>query len=150
MKKLSIHNLDHETFLRLEKLCRKPTHGYLKMYLECCWLAAHKYKKDDFLCDIYIEQSGEDILGWAMVQDLLYRYDPYVEFGIFVAPQERRKGVASRLLEAALDDDEQLRPLAVWIGNETNKQFYKKHKTRLACFDMRHYSLTGEYRRFEF
>jgi len=150
MKKVSIYNLDRKTFSRLKKLCHEPTRGYLAMYLEVCWLAANKYKKNDFLCDIYIEQSGGKILGWAMVQDLLYRYDVYADFGIFVDPQERRKGVASKLLEAALNDEGQLRPLAVWIGDNVNKGFYQRYNNRVACFDMEHWVLTGEYKRFEF
>ncbi len=150
MIKTTIHNLDHPTFLQLSELCYPPEDGYMGMYLELCWLAAYHYKKDDFLCNIYIEQSGENILGWCMVQDLLYRFNPYVEFGIFVAPKERRKGVASRLLEFALDDEENLRPLMAWIGNDTNRRFYERYKSRIACYDMKHYKLTEEYRRFKF
>jgi len=67
--------------------------------------------------------SGK-IVAWASVGDYIEDQGDKLCFDVFVSPEERRKGIASKLLQAARDkfgDD-----LSVSYHDEVSKAFYDK------------------------
>lgn len=147
IKKIPIQKLTTQLFEELVKLCHSPAVGYMAMQLDFCYAASHKYKKKDFQCEIYVKFNGKKVLGWLLAQDLVYRHKDYLDIGVFVSKENRGNGIASQLLEAAINSNSKL---SAWASDELNVALYKKYRNQVTIFDMKEYSKTGKWKKFKF
>jgi GNAT superfamily N-acetyltransferase len=145
-KQLSLSEVDWDLNLELNELTRID--GYMAFYLACCMMAKY-HDKDDFFAYIAVAEEDGDIVGWVLVQDLVYRYKDFVELQIFVHENHRGKGVGSKLLEQTLADLPNKKIIA-WASDFENKALYKKFKDRISVLDMAKYDADQSYVEYQF
>jgi GNAT superfamily N-acetyltransferase len=114
----------------VQSLCQH-THskkeGFLEMYIRVCHTARIEYDKDDFVCDVitYKNRVG-NLLCWGVLQDLLYRFQTYLELGIFTPVERRGNGYATKLLEY-ISERYKNKKISTWPGvGEDNAYLYQK------------------------
>jgi|GEM_PF-5862416 len=132
---------------------RTMSTGYLRMYLDFCWNARIKYDKQDFFCDVITDKNRMGSLNcWCIVQDLLYKNDEYLDFGIWTPKAKRGKGHASRMLEW-VGERYKDKKLAVWPSNiDVSPYLYRKFdRPPYYAFDGEKWKNDGStYERFDF
>jgi GNAT superfamily N-acetyltransferase len=79
--------------------------GYMLMYLDFCRKAAEFYRKRDFQCGIFTASWENNVVGWAITQDLCYRVENYMELSVYVSPIARGKKVGSSLVQFILNSN---------------------------------------------
>lgn len=124
IKQVLCDEIDASTYKKLMRLTLKE--GYMGMCLEFCRKAYVKYDRTDFKHYIYIcTDENEKIIGWAMVQDLLYRYEDFLDFGIFVAKSHRGKGIALKIMKEIAKKHKD-KKFSVWVHDEGSRGLFKK------------------------
>jgi GNAT superfamily N-acetyltransferase len=145
IRELDITNLSLDEYVALTSLSKND--GYMAMYLDILIQARAVHKKTDFYCKIVVAEDDLGIVGWALVQDLLYRYKHYAELNIYVDRQHRGRGVGSRLIKFFIPQD---KPLIAWAGTPENISLYKKFKDDILVLDIDKYHNLGIYEKFKF
>jgi predicted acetyltransferase len=124
--------------------------GYMEMTLDCC-LVGRKSGKHDFIADIFLHKIDGIIVGWAILQDLLYRHEKYVDMSIYVSIPYRGQGIASTILHVITDTYRSKRKISVWIDNPKNSGLYKKFVgDTIVAFDSEAYAEDGSYKHYDF
>lgn len=129
----------------------RGTEGYLQMYLYLCWEARHTHKKDDFDCDVIIYKNRIGNMNcWCILQDLMYRFEDYLDLGIWTPKAKRGNGYGSELLKF-VEDEYSDRKIAVWPHpKDPSVQLYKKFDHHpFYAFDIDSYK-DGRYEKFDF
>lgn len=121
----------------------------MTMYLDCA-LVGRKSGKKDFTCDIVLHYINGVIVGWAIIQDLLYRHKNYLDMSIYVSIPYRGQGIASAILHVVVDTYK-LEKIIVWIDNPKNRGLYKKFVgDTIVAFDSEAYAEDGSYKHYDF
>lgn len=143
-----VSQLDTDDIQHLKYLSH-GSDGYMEMYLDCA-LIGRKSGKDDFRCDIVLHYIGDVIVGWAIIQDLLYRHDKYLDMSIYVSIPYRGQGIASAILQV-ITDTYKFEKISVWIDDEVNRGLYKKYAgDTIVAFDSEAYRIDGSYKHYDF
>ena len=121
------------------------------MFLDLAWRAYHIHHKDTFFCRIYVKRDSNDrIIGWALLEDLLYRMDGFKSLQLFVHEEHRGKGVGSRLMSMVAKDNVDAK-ISVWASSSNNTALFKKFNyPPFHVFDMIEYEKTGECKLYKF
>lgn len=147
---MDISQLCKDEIGALDNLTHSAKNGYMKMYLKFCRSARLRFAKKDFVCEVFYEVIDNQIVGWCIAQNLLYRYEDYLEFSIYVAPEFRGKGVGGRLIDKVIKELPNHK-ISVWVDNPQNEALFKKYQgTNLHAFDSKVYSEKKEYELFKF
>lgn len=144
LAKISIQEFQSELpefFKKLEDLTLGEG-GYMKYHLQACRLFAHK---NDFTADIFVI-CEEDIVGWALCQDLAYRNEDYKELSIFIDPKYRGKNYGGKLIEFIIENTDYR--ISCWGSEgEGRTEFFRKYvDDKLNLFDMEHYMRNNEFK----
>jgi GNAT superfamily N-acetyltransferase len=145
IRELDISDLGFDDYVTLTALSKDD--GYMAMYLDILIQARGVHKKTDFYCKVIVAEDDLGIIGWALVQDLLYRYKHYAELNIYVDRRHRGQGVGSRLIKFFIPQD---KPLIAWAGTPENISLYKKFKDDILVLDIEKYHNLGIYEKFKF
>lgn len=126
--------------------------GYMNVYLEVCRIARIKHAKDDFVCDVitkYNSIGGLD--AWALIQNLLYRYEDYMDMNTWVPGAKRRKGHGSDIL-SFVGDRYKDKKISLWASRADNScKLYEKFNTPpFYVFDSDEYLKNKTFKRFDF
>jgi GNAT superfamily N-acetyltransferase len=123
--------------------------GYMEMTLDCC-LIGRKSGKHDFTADVILHRIDGVIVGWAILQDLLYRHENYLDMSIYVSIPYRGQGIASAILHF-ITDTYKTEKISVWIDNPKNRGLYKKFVgDTIVAFDSEAYAEDGSYKHYDF
>jgi GNAT superfamily N-acetyltransferase len=147
--KQDIYEVTGITYVDLACNYNHGSDGYMKMYISFCSQARKIFKKEDFTCDIIIKRVDEKIVGWAIVQDLLYRHEDYLDLGIYVLPEYRKQGHGSDILNFIKTNFTETK-FSVWINKfKPNSVLFKKFNSHpFYLFDGDYYKETGKYQFF--
>jgi GNAT superfamily N-acetyltransferase len=116
--------------------------GYMGFYIQTIW-NAYQQDKLDYYCRIFAFYDGDTIIGWALLQDLLYRNGDYVELSIYVNPKNRGNGIGSDLMQY-ISKKVVDKKISVWYKGQTLFKRFATHP--FYPFDMKHYEKTKEYK----
>jgi GNAT superfamily N-acetyltransferase len=140
---------DEIDFLRTQTL---GAGGYMDMYVNVGKISRCVHGKRGFTCDIITEYSVNGSLDcWAVLQNLLYRHEDYLDLSIWVPKAKRGKGFASKMLKFIAEQYKD-KKIAVWVSVETDSVYlYKKfNKAPFYIFDNDVYNDTYQYKLFDF
>lgn len=142
---MDVSEISNNEMIQCMLLTHDTKSGYAKMCLDLCYSARVNYKKTDFVCDLYFEKEGEIVIGWAMVQNLLYARDGYLDLSIFVHKDHRRKGVASKLMNR-IAEGQYTKMISVWVDDDANYKLFKRfNHYPFVAFSSSDYTLFGAY-----
>lgn len=122
--------------------------GYMKNYLQALYAFENKR---DYISDIFIiihEENGiKKVAGWAICQDLFYKYEDFKDLSIYIFPENRKNGYGSKLIQYILDNTNY--KISCWIRSlDSSYYLFKKFMLKgLYLFDMVEYELNGKYKR---
>lgn len=132
-----------ETFQALRSLT-KPK-GYLRFYLETIRNGLFVHSLNDYYERAFVASVDGQIVGWALLQNLLYRFEDFVECGIYVNPGTRGQGVGSALMGQISEEVD--RKVSLWMrrGDPSAGLYRKFNREPFVLFDMDLYDETGRF-----
>ena len=146
---IDVANADASLLAKLKSLTHGPD-GYMTAILDLCYRMRVVHDKDDFTCLLYIFKIKSSIVGWAIVQDLLYRHEDYLDLSIYVSPLHRKQGIASAIMHSIQDENSD-KKISVWVDNKSNEKLFAAFKGEVFTpFDSDAYSKDKSYKLYNF
>lgn len=120
--------------------------GYLSMYAQLCKSARVDFKKNDFECWVIIKKNDVgNVDCWAMIQNLFYRHEDYLDMSIWTPRSKRGQGHASAVMNF-IGDRFAGDKISIWLQENNIGLFnkFKNHPFYHFCIDT--YHKTGQYK----
>lgn len=145
IKEIQLDKLYFDPDIIKLKTLTNGSDGYMAFYIQTIW-NAHIEGKNDFYFKSFGHYIDDELVGWVLIQDLLYKYQDYTDMMTYVNPKYRNVGVASRLLQHVKNNVDV--KISVWVNkNDANEKLYKNFNEHpFYLFDSDYYKETKKYK----